>query len=130
MNEAKLELLREWIHIAEVDYKTIKQLFKSEDEILTESICFHCQQCVEKYLKAYLIYKDYNPPKVHDIEHLVELCSNFHGDFKSLEIGNLSDYGVFVRYDDFYVPTVNETKKNLDIVENIRNFVRLKIEGV
>ncbi|MBI4848150.1 MAG: HEPN domain-containing protein [Nitrospirae bacterium] len=29
-------------------------------------MCFHCQQCIEKYLKAFLIYNESEPPRTHD----------------------------------------------------------------
>lgn len=127
MNKAKLELLKEWIYTAEVDLKTSKQLLRSENEILTESICFHCQQCAEKYLKVFLIFHDYNPPKVHDLERLVELCANFDNEFRDLDTGNLTDYGVSVRYADFFVPSLLDAQESLEIAEKVKEFVNTKI---
>lgn len=34
---------------------------------------FHCQQCIEKYLKARLIEAGIAPPKTHDLPHLLQL---------------------------------------------------------
>jgi len=34
-------------------------------------ICYHCQQSGEKYLKGYLVLKDVEPPKTHDLRVLV-----------------------------------------------------------
>lgn len=52
MNE---ERVKEWIIKAESDLKIGKDEFVTE-EPATDGICFHMQQCMEKYLKAYLIF--------------------------------------------------------------------------
>lgn len=44
---------REWVKKAENDFETAAALMRRK-KILGDSICFHCQQCVEKYLKARL----------------------------------------------------------------------------
>ncbi|HQP48522.1 MAG TPA: HEPN domain-containing protein, partial [Spirochaetota bacterium] len=48
------ELVDKWIAIADKDLLTAELLLKS-DVVVTETICYHCQQSVEKYLKAYLV---------------------------------------------------------------------------
>ena len=65
--------IKEWIRFAEMDRDTVNILFNSHKKPI-EIICYHCQQTVEKYLKACLIM--YNIPvlKTHD---LVELNTNF-----------------------------------------------------
>mgnify|MGYP000307964815 CR=1 FL=1 len=55
----------------------------------TSTICFHAQQAVEKYLKAFLILHDIDFPRTHDVDYLLLECrkidrSNFKFDFKSL----------------------------------------------
>lgn len=47
------ELVEEWIYKAEGDYKVALREYKSEDPNY-DAICFHIQQCIEKYLKAIL----------------------------------------------------------------------------
>jgi HEPN domain-containing protein len=77
------EIVLNWIRKAESDLKTAK------DEILTENpatdtICFHNQQCVEKYLKAFLIYHKRRFGKTHNIAELIKLCKEIDGDFEKL----------------------------------------------
>ncbi|MBY0525833.1 MAG: HEPN domain-containing protein [Gemmataceae bacterium] len=38
-----------------------------------EAVCFHAQQCVEKYLKAILVYRSIPFPKSHNIRVLMAL---------------------------------------------------------
>ncbi len=51
MNE---ELIKEWVLKAEEDYLTVEELYKMHARRFAAIICFHAQQCAEKYLKALL----------------------------------------------------------------------------
>jgi HEPN domain-containing protein len=57
--------VKEWLDFAGVDLLAAERL--CSDEKLTRVVCFHCQQCVEKSLKAFLESKDIIPPKTHDL---------------------------------------------------------------
>ncbi|MEW6227130.1 MAG: HEPN domain-containing protein [Bacillota bacterium] len=39
-------------------------------------IAYHAQQCVEKHLKAYLVYQGVDFPYTHNISRLLELCAD------------------------------------------------------
>ena len=54
------EIIKEWIKYAEMDRETVNILMTSHNKPY-EIICYHCQQTVEKYLKACLVlyYLDY-----------------------------------------------------------------------
>lgn len=38
-------------------------------------LCVHAQQLAEKYLKGYLVSRAVLPPKIHDLERLLDLCA-------------------------------------------------------
>lgn len=42
----------EWVKKAEVDFRAANKLLEDPDS--AEAVCFHAQQCAEKYLKALL----------------------------------------------------------------------------
>lgn len=46
--------VRAWVRKAESDLKVARDELATL-EPATDAVCFHCQQCAEKYLKAYLI---------------------------------------------------------------------------
>ncbi|MFA6923909.1 MAG: HEPN domain-containing protein [Bacteroidales bacterium] len=123
----KEEYLREWITKAEDDLDVINKL--TEEGIVAKSaVCFHCQQLAEKYLKIFLIYKEKEFTKTHNIELLLEECSQIDKDFSTIEPKNLSDFGVNVRYPgDIYIPSDKETMEYKEIALEIRILVRLKI---
>ena len=128
MNE---ETVRNWIAKAESDLKIGK------DEMLTEgpatdAVCFHMQQCIEKYLKAYLIFNGKEIRKTHDIAELISNCSEIDESFKTLlkpDIVKLTDYAVEIRYgEDFYFPSVDEAKEAIEICEKVIEFTMNKLK--
>lgn len=60
------EQVKNWIIKAENDLKTGKDEMATENPT-TDTICFHMQQCVEKYLKAYLVSHQKFFRKTHNI---------------------------------------------------------------
>src|SRR5436190_24348899 len=62
---------REWITKAEGDFFLASTAMKSRSRLVPDGICFHCQQCVEKYLKARLVEAGISPPKTHDLSDLL-----------------------------------------------------------
>ena len=58
-----------WVKYAETDFKA-KNALKNIDDLET-IFAFHCQQSVEKLLKALLTKHELVPPKIHD---LIRLC--------------------------------------------------------
>lgn len=73
------ELVRKWLIKAMEDFMVAKhELNLSEEEIITSAVCFHCQQLVEKLLKAHLVLNNVKFPKTHDLKFLLDLCYNRH----------------------------------------------------
>lgn len=65
-----------------------------------DGVCFHCQQCAEKYLKALLVELGLSVPKTHDLDHLLSSLRPHHPSLRSLRRGLLflNDYAVETRY--------------------------------
>jgi HEPN domain-containing protein len=66
-----IEFTKKWIAKAEADLKAAKHLLDSDD-VATDAVCFHSQQTVEKYLKAFLAYHGVDFPKTHDVSFCEE----------------------------------------------------------
>jgi len=75
------EFVTPWIQKAENDFSTARHLAENMHPVPIEIVCFHCQQAAEKYLKAFLVWNDQEPPKTHDLIELTKLCSNFDKGF-------------------------------------------------
>ncbi|MEJ5284908.1 MAG: HEPN domain-containing protein [Brevinematia bacterium] len=124
------EYVKKWLKKAMEDYKTALHEFNlpPREEVVTSSVCFHCQQAVEKLLKAYLTAKKIDFGKIHALEFLVKLCAEEDEDFNNIDVGDLSSYAVDVRYpDDFYIPSIKEAEKALSIVKEIKTFIFKKL---
>ena len=95
-----------WFIKAEEDLNSVLKLLKDEDaNQFTSSIGFHCQQAIEKFLKAFLIYNQKEFIRTHDLNLLRNLCSEIDSDFVILE------FAVDYRYpDDSYIPELEEVK--------------------
>ena len=52
------------------DLKAAMKLLE-DNEIDPDIICFHLQQFIEKYLKAFLIYNNFEPKKIHNLSLLI-----------------------------------------------------------
>jgi len=61
--------VKDWIFLAEKDLNAAEILIK-EEHPLTNIIAFHCQQTIEKYLKAILLENDMPLIKTHDLINL------------------------------------------------------------
>jgi HEPN domain-containing protein len=68
------EVVAEWIMKAEADFGSAKLLLKPDSTPHNyDLVCFLSQQCVEKYLKAYLQSIDVEFNKTHDLSVLLDL---------------------------------------------------------
>ena len=124
MVEGIKDIVRKWLIKADNDLKTAKHCIIAE-EVISDSVCFHAQQAMEKFLKAYLISKDISPQKTHKIEILIENCKNFDNSFNELDgIEKMSEYAVELRYpDDFYNPSIEEAQESIIVAQKVKDFV-------
>jgi len=128
MNNETKKFIKDWIAKANEDLLVINRLTE-RSIIATSAICFHCQQLVEKILKAYLIANGKEIKKTHNIEFLLSECADFDNEFDEINPKNLSDFGVEVRYPgDMYLPSESEAIEYKQLAIEIKDLVTAKIE--
>ena len=124
-------LTLEWIEKAEEDYNAAKWLRRSPNPG-HNSICFHVQQCIEKYLKAWLQEANMPVPRTHNLEDLLALIlptlpewSPWQPDFRII-----TEYAVDPRYPGGSA-TPDDTQHAVGMCEEVRQAVRtqLKLEN-
>lgn len=90
----------EWIAKAEADLATARREVDVIESANYDAVCFHSQQCAEKYLKAILVEKSVKFSRIHDLEILVNMITTLNpevqGVMKFARI--LSAMAVEVRY--------------------------------
>jgi HEPN domain-containing protein len=99
-------LTKEWVQKAENDFLAAKTIAGASPQ-LHEAICFHCQQCAEKYLKALLQESGDPVPRTHELVALLSLVAPHYkvrGVMRGLKF--LTDFAVEIRY-----PPVRATKR-------------------
>jgi len=74
MELEKKQIIKEWLDKADEDFGTAKLVHLQMPEY-KDTVCFHCQQAVEKYLKAYLLKLDIEFTKIHNLKTLLDLLS-------------------------------------------------------
>ncbi|GBD39154.1 hypothetical protein HRbin37_01421 [bacterium HR37] len=127
----KRKVVVQWLIKANDDLKTSEILLKSED-IPTGAVCFHAQQAVEKFLKAYLTNIDVRTGKTHDIAKLLNMCIQHDKDFEKLnreKLEKLTFYAVEIRYpEEFYTPTTEEAKEAFELALTVKEFISKKLQ--
>jgi HEPN domain-containing protein len=121
-------LTAEWIEKAEGDQLTARREYRARNRPNYDAVCFHTQQTVEKYLKAWLQEADRAIPRIHNLVDLVSLCIEVDPTFSILEqeLRGLDSYAVRTRY-----PGQNATKEEaliaLKTAKNVLLFIRKKL---
>ncbi len=68
----------EWVAKADADLATAQREATVDQAPNFDAVCFHAQQCAEKYLKAVMVEAGMRVPRIHDLEALVNLLSGQH----------------------------------------------------
>ena len=68
------DAVNQWLARARSDWQTV-ELLLSHSQSPPETICFHCQQHVEKLLKALMTRSGMEAPRTHDLRRLIDLVA-------------------------------------------------------
>jgi HEPN domain-containing protein len=95
-----VELVKEWFQHARNDLIVAKHALEDLYPRQVEISCFHCQQAAEKSLKAYLLSCGIEPPRVHNLRLLCQICMRQDASFETMlaPCSDLTPYGVEARY--------------------------------
>ncbi len=121
-------LTSEWIELAEEDH-TIARLIQREQLAIRNGMCFHAQQCAEKYLKAWLQENNIPIPRTHNLEELLNLILPTIPSWHSwkTDLAVLSKHAVNTRYVG-QSPTAADAENAMRICEKVRQAVRAELK--
>ena len=90
----------EWVAKAEADFATSQREIRVRKNPNYDGICFHYQQCAEKYLKARLCEAEIPFSKVHDLVALLEQVLKIEPNWEIFreDLAYPSDFAVAFRY--------------------------------
>ena len=94
------QITSEWVAKAEGDFAMMEREARARKNPNYDGICFHSQQCAEKYLKARLCEGNISFSKIHDLVALLEQCLSIEPLWESFreDLAFLSDFAVNFRY--------------------------------
>ena len=117
---------RQWARKAESDLTTAEHVLKLGQECPTDAVCFHAQQCVEKYLKAVLVCKQIDFPKTHSISEIMALVpGESRPELTREEQATLTDYATVARYPGVYDDaSLAEAHEAVGTARRVRDAVR------
>lgn len=119
------QITQEWIEKAEGDFRTAIRELSVQRDPNYDAVCFHSQQCAEKYLKAQLQEEEIDFGKTHNLMALLDLLITRDQDWESLRsaVQGLSAFAVEVRYPGTSVDQ-EIAAEALDLSQEVRQKVR------
>ncbi len=130
MNKETREAVRQWREKAQSDRATV-EILRNSEQCPTDVACFHCQQFVEKLLKAILTLHGVEAPKTHDLRRLIQLAEPFAPELSRLSDASdkLTVYGVETRYPgDWLQVTTSEMNEMVELARQFGDILLPKLE--
>ncbi len=115
---------KDWIEKADHDLGSAKVIYLHLPDYF-DTIAFHCQQAVEKYIKAILFFNEIEFQRSHDLIYLLELLSGkIEIDDRWYKIAvTLNNFSVQIRYPNTIIKlTKEEIESSIQIAEDFRKF--------
>ena len=118
------DFIQGWLKKADSDLAvaTLTLNTKSDDYFIA---AFHAQQAVEKYLKAFLVWRQVPFPKTHEIKKLLSLFPTEDAELvKGLsEADWLTPFGIEFRYPSEEVADLETAKKAVEQAKKVQSMV-------
>lgn len=119
------QITSEWVAKAEGDFVTAQRELVAPDRPNYDAVCFHAQQCAEKYLKAFLQEANIAFPKTHDLADLLSLALSIQPTWTSMtaDLNTLSAFAVEYRYPGDSAD-LSEAREAFQKCEDVRGIIR------
>jgi HEPN domain-containing protein len=124
----RTDLLRGWLRKAESDLVAMAASLEAGSY---DAACFHAQQAVEKFLKAFLIHSGRPPVHTHNLRKLVRSCAAVDSAFTGLAelVSPLTPYAVELRYDDEFWPSREVAEQARTAALSAKDFICSRLPG-
>ena len=92
------EIARRWLRWA-VEDLALAEHTAADSDVVARGACVWAHQAAEKALKALLILRDIDPPKLHDLDRLAQRLPDGEGNaFVPMELPELTRWSIEGRY--------------------------------
>jgi HEPN domain-containing protein len=118
-----------WVERAEHDLRAAEYTLTLEEDCPFDTVCFHAQQCAEKYLKALLISREISFPFIHDLTELRALLPQpERAALADIALETLNPYIVEGRYPGDWDPIDRaEAEDAVATARRIRDAIRSRL---
>ena len=122
-------LTLERVRTAESDYGMMKLGLQALTPELYDPICFHAQQCIEKYLKAWLQEANIRPPRTHELNVLLHLIVPTHPEWGAwqTDFADFEPHAVDVRYEKYFA-TAAQVEHAVRVCNEVRAAIRAVLQ--
>lgn len=123
--ELRIVVCKDWLLKADNDLANAAHTLTLGASCPTDTVCFHAQQCVEKYLKALLVLEGIDFPKTHDLGRLLSLMpAELRPEFSPEEQERLTEYATSARYPGWEEISLAEARRAVAVARRVRRTVR------
>ena len=124
-----LSVVRQWVWKADSDLQAATYILQLGEDGPTDAVCFHAQQCIEKYVKAFLVLAGIEFPWTHNLGVLIAyLPQQIRLSLTPEEQERLTNYATTTRYPGDYEPiAVAEARQAVRLARRARREIRRQL---
>ena len=123
--EKVVEVVSEWVAKADNDLQAARLSLRAGKECPTDTVCFHAQQVIEKYIKALLTARNIPFPKTHSIRKLMQLLPAAERfPLSEDEQDRLTEYATTARYPGWGEISMHECRHAVAVASRVRSEIR------
>lgn len=121
----------QWLSFGDEDLRLARHALTLASGCPYRLVAYHAQQCAEKHLKAYLVFRRVDFPYTHNLSRLLELCAESGGWTEPLQDAEeLTPFATAVRYPGLEESVTREDAlRSIEIAARVRDTVRDVLSG-
>ncbi len=126
----RTDIARRWLRWADEDL-ALAEHTAADPDVVARGACVWAHQAAEKALKALLILRDIDPPKLHDLDRLAQRLPDDEGSaFVPIELPELTRWSIEGRYPaDLDEATHADGLKAIAVARQVLDVVRPRISA-
>jgi HEPN domain-containing protein len=122
-------LTLEWVEKADADFATAQRELRVRKAPNYDGVCYHAQQCAEKYMKARLHDASMPFAKTHNLTELLNSLIKIEPLWEPLrrDLKRLSEYAIVIRYPG-ETADKEAAKRSVYVCSEVRRLVRASLQ--
>ena len=126
----RADVARRWLTWAEEDI-ALAEHSAADPGVVARGACVWAHQAAEKAIKALVILRDVDPPKLHDLDRLAQRLPRDEGsDFAAIDLPELTRWAIEGRYPaDLDEATHADALKAIAIARDVLDVVRPRVSA-